>query len=81
MPINENVLNNIQENNVDIRQFHEITVANFQNILSQSSLVLTAKLYNDITLNRTQVHDILDYVKKFVSSDFLEMLKNKTYCN
>lgn len=53
--INENVLNNLQENNVGIRQFHEITVLNFQNILFQSSLALVAKLYNDVTLNRTQV--------------------------
>ncbi|XP_011859520.1 PREDICTED: uncharacterized protein LOC105557006 [Vollenhovia emeryi] len=78
MPINENIPNNLQGNNVDIRQFHEITVLNFQNILFQSSLALVAKLYNDITLNRTQVQNILSHVKKFASNGFLEMLKDKT---
>ncbi|KYM95062.1 hypothetical protein ALC62_14308 [Cyphomyrmex costatus] len=76
--INENVPNNLQENNVDIRQFHEITVINFQNILFQSSLALVAKLYNDLTLNRTQVQNTLDYFKNFASSSFLEVLKDKT---
>lgn len=79
MFMNENVLNIWQENNIDIRQFHEITVLDFQNILFQSSLALAAKLYNNITFNRTQVQNILDYIKQFVSSDFLEMLKNKIF--
>jgi len=63
---------------MDIRQFHKITVLNFQNILFQSSLVLIVKLYNDVTLNRIQVQDILDYLKNFTLSSFLEMLKDKT---
>ena len=75
MPINENVHNNLQ-GNPNIRQFHEI-VLNFKNLIYQSSLALVAKLYNDITLNRTQVQNILDYIKQFASSGFLEMLRNE----
>lgn len=41
-------------------------------------MALVAKLYNDITLNRTQVQNILDYIKQFASSGFLEMLRNET---
>lgn len=78
MLINENVCYNLQDNDMDVMQFHQITVLNFQNILFQSSLALAAKLYNDITLNRNQVHNIFEDIKTFVLSGFLEIVKNKT---
>lgn len=79
MFMNEDVPNNLQGNDVNIRQFDEITVLNFQNILYESSLAVSAKLYDDISLNRTQVQNILEYVKEFASSGFLEILKTKTF--
>lgn len=77
LPINEDVPNNVEDDDVNIRHFQDITVLHFQNILFQSSLNLVAKLYYDVTLNRTQVQNIIDYIKNFASSDFLEVLKHK----
>lgn len=75
--MNENVPN-LEGNHVDIRQFHEITAIRFKNILFRSCLALSAKLYNDITLNRTQVQNIIDHIITFISNGFLELLKDKT---
>ncbi|XP_043481648.1 uncharacterized protein LOC122510809 [Leptopilina heterotoma] len=66
--------NNEEHNEIDRAPATSVIL---RNTLYNSSLALSAKLYSSNTLNRAQIQDVIDYMKEYSSSGFLEDLKSR----
>lgn len=55
-----------------------MTVRDFRRALFQSSLSYSAKLYSNISMNRSKVQEMVNLTSDFASSGFLDINKHKT---